>query len=549
MIEDPLVVTSARKVLSLKLKHSGSFTFADISYIVVVLDQDNNILCRFGPFSHIDWKRKFCCERCLDPKIQCRWEVRVWAAHGLTVGYASTTLHPFAAAGVIQCWPGILRGDPSKFLKSLELRARRDLINQLAGNSRYASFSDVRPQESHSTSLDCFDLVWQNGIPVSTDVFSVSYEDHRRFWTGVRTPNFGLLKDRGMLPVNNHTVALFDKEDAGYQKEFNHYDSNGNVWASAAFKQRMDHIAGVSSPIPSHLDGVYDHALRRVAGVGSRIVANLAQDIGEIGQTVESISNALVRTAGALKALKERNFQKAWEMLYAGKRYRGRPKPSDLGKTTASNWLEWNFGIRPLLSDIEAAVALLKKNKTGRIVFRVARRATRVESIQTDILSTEGYGPVGTRNVFKQTEVRIGLRYKIPDEAVQIMAQFGFTNPINLAWELAPFSFVYDWIHPIGPYLQALSQWDGLVFVNGFEVWFTRQRISDRISASGETPHEGAGPYTKYSYVGAQESFGIAFERKPLTSFPLPYFPTPKLRTSIHTALNALALLRLLAGR
>jgi len=58
-------------------------------------------------------------------------------------------------------------------------------------------------------------------------------------------------------------------------------------------------------------------------------------------------------------------------------------------------------------------------------------------------------------------------RYTISDPALKQLAQIGITNPINLAWELIPYSFVIDWLIPVGKFLESL---DALVGVSNLKV-------------------------------------------------------------------------------
>jgi hypothetical protein len=112
---------------------------------------------------------------------------------------------------------------------------------------------------------------------------------------------------------------------------------------------------------------------------------------------------------------------------------------------------------------------------------------------------------------------------------------------LNLAWEVLPYSFVVDWFLPIGPYLETLSSWDGLVFLDGFETQFTRKNINGVISASFAYP---AGGNYQTTVQGDYQAEGIQLNRIKLTTFPAATFPTFKNPFSTGHALNAIALLR-----
>lgn len=547
----PTVEKSVRDILGLTIRHAHRVRSAYATYTVVVLDQNDAIVCRFGPFDHIDWKRRFCCEKCIDPAIRCRWVVEVSVWRGLNVQAAKVLFHPFAAAGEIQCWPSVWKGDPSDLLRNLEIRARQKLVRESAGKSLSNPSGSPRPNEVSYSSNKVYDIVWQKpSSPPPEVITNLPYVSKARTWTGTTTPNYGRLKDRGLLPVNDHSVQLFEKDDAGYHKEQHHFDSNGEEWAWSLFGQTFDHIAGALPSVPSHLDGVYDRALARVAGNASSIDANIAQDVGELSQTTRMISNHVRRITQSLRALKRGNASDAIRILLDPRSKRRSGGANIISGGIAKAWLELQYGWKPLLKDIEIGVEKIRKADLSRVVVKVARASTRSEGKDATIVASEGPSwEVGTRYTYTTTTVRLGVRYKIADPLVSYLAQFGFTNPINLGWELLPFSFVYDWLHPIGSYLSALSQWDGLVFVDGYKVEFTRQRISGRINFSIETAHEGLGPYTNYSIRGAQEVFGIRYDRTKLSSFPSPTIPSPKMHLTVTRGLNALALLRVLVGR
>lgn len=47
------------------------------------------------------------------------------------------------------------------------------------------------------------------------------------------------------------------------------------------------------------------------------------------------------------------------------------------------------------------------------------------------------------------------------------LAGSGMLNPALIAWELTPFSFMADWVYPVGPYLEMLSSTGGFNKHNG----------------------------------------------------------------------------------
>jgi hypothetical protein len=64
-------------------------------------------------------------------------------------------------------------------------------------------------------------------------------------------------------------------------------------------------------------------------------------------------------------------------------------------------------------------------------------------------------------------EAHIRLDYIMINDAVRSLVELGITNPVNLAWELIPYSFAVDWFLPVGAWLQTLDAAKGLQFRGG----------------------------------------------------------------------------------
>jgi hypothetical protein len=61
----------------------------------------------------------------------------------------------------------------------------------------------------------------------------------------------------------------------------------------------------------------------------------------------------------------------------------------------------------------------------------------------------------------------VRLDYVLANPALASLAQAGITNPLEVAWELVPFSFVADWFFPVGAYLGSLDADFGWSFKGG----------------------------------------------------------------------------------
>ena len=122
-------------------------------------------------------------------------------------------------------------------------------------------------------------------------------------------------------------------------------------------------------------------------------------------------------------------------------------------------------------------------------------------------------------------------------DAVASAAQFGLTNPLLVAWEVVPFSFVVDWFLPVGDYLEGLTSLHGLKLS---ETSLTVHRMVKGTSTFIPGPESVRNNF--YRKLGHTTYDQYLIER----TLGLPSLPLPKLEPpfSVVRGLNAIALLR-----
>lgn len=158
--------------------------------------------------------------------------------------------------------------------------------------------------------------------------------------------------------------------------------------------------------------------------------------LGEGKQACQLIADAAIRVAGAYSAARRGNFQRASNILTAGK---GR----GFNKTSASNWLELQYGWLPLLNDAHDGAQFLAQQFSVPLQYniRVHRQRSFIPKIGScTFASAEG-----------QTRGQLIARLS----EVDVVQLAGLKDPASIAWELLPYSFVIDWFIPIGNYLAA----------------------------------------------------------------------------------------------
>lgn len=264
---------------------------------------------------------------------------------------------------------------------------------------------------------------------------------------------------------------------------------------------------------------------------------NLAQAMGERKQTAALILDLGSKVANAIRDLKRGNLTSALKSLV--------PKDS---KQLANDWLQYQYGLRPLLSDLEGAVELLKTDQ--KFVYDVV--VTRKENFgpvpKTDMQNSSGkrndsfYNVVWDTTVFGNVIVKYKARIRITSPGMQSFTSTGLTNPLALLWELTPWSFVADWFLPIGDYLNKIDSLTGIEVMYAHKSVLTHEYVTQTKRFYGL---KNAGQPDKITGVSSVTYDKVYFQRIILPS--LPSAPIPKLSDSplnLTRSLNALALLR-----
>lgn len=196
----------------------------------------------------------------------------------------------------------------------------------------------------------------------------------------------------------------------------------------------------------------------------------LGQTLGEIKQTALTIDNRMQQLIGVLKAIRQKNFGLALHRLGL-KNYKLR------AKTIAGVYLELKFGWLQLMKDIYYGYQNVQEilNRESGVIVHCAVRTT-------SYISASYLLPVSVIQMKREGTIRYGVKtgvtYRVDGATLHALNSLGVANPIALAWELLPLSFVADWVVSVGSYLTGLSATWGLSFVSGYETSSVESRIT-----------------------------------------------------------------------
>lgn len=240
--------------------------------------------------------------------------------------------------------------------------------------------------------------------------------------------------------------------------------------------------------------------------------AGLGEDLATFRQTQRMIAGPAGSLLGGLQRMaRDREMRKHLTKSYNDLLKHG------VARKVADKYLEYVYGFKPLMSDIHGIIALMKEK--GNKTLLLSGEGKSSQSCQA-LCSEVATGNTKTQvdEISEEVKVHCKIWGRIDPNCAGLRSlnSLGLLNPLSLAWELVPWSFVVDWFLPIGPVLQALTAPAGLIFVNGSE--------SVRNSLSGQLKHH-------YSYYDARASVNAVaystiryegYRREVLNSWPLP---------------------------
>lgn len=270
---------------------------------------------------------------------------------------------------------------------------------------------------------------------------------------------------------------------------------------------------------------------------------DLAETLTGIPKTVQMVARSASTVIRAWRNVRAGRYMQAARQLGLNRR-------TFRNKDLASIWLELQYGWLPLLNDIFNGVQevnrLLSDKTAAPVHFTVIRRASTGLSLFQNPIEWSGFGgAIQMTNSKALAEVEVKYRLRIRDANLAYLSGLGITNPLYIIWIAVPFSFVVDWLVPIGDWLDGMSAPLGLDFVSGYMSTRTSADVTLKADSTNGRLASYARQYTVRESFGSAETReqGTYLERLPQSSFPgvLPYIHFPI--GSIGRVANASALI------
>ncbi len=137
----------------------------------------------------------------------------------------------------------------------------------------------------------------------------------------------------------------------------------------------------------------------------------------------------------------------------------------DARKAAANALLEYRYGWTPFMKDVQDLTntlldladkpfAMTTKVKAKKVANQI-KTVIGPELMFADVSTPSGARVYGT--IIRLADETARAEWRFRPNSLDLPARFGLVNPLEVAWELVPLSFVADWFLPIGSYLASLD--------------------------------------------------------------------------------------------
>lgn len=230
---------------------------------------------------------------------------------------------------------------------------------------------------------------------------------------------------------------------------------------SSEYRIARDYILDIDALIAPSLTRLYSRIKNQHI--------DLATELSQFSQARKMIFDLSKRLVDTMLTLKQGKVVKAFKKLFP-----------NTPKQLANDRLAYVYGVKPLVEDIQGAAVHLQEYLASEPLHKVNGHAKKTIQKKTSLDIFNEYGLWGRKEVTVDVEIRVkhGASFRITGKLLRQLAKLGFTNPVNVAWESIPFSFVVDWFLPIGSFVNGLNALDGMEIDEVYRTVFVKETVT-----------------------------------------------------------------------
>lgn len=225
------------------------------------------------------------------------------------------------------------------------------------------------------------------------------------------------------------------------------YSGNGSALTSAGWAVKPQNRA-------------YEKFKERALGGDSSMGVLVAERREALGM----VTNRVVNLRNSYRSLRRGDFKGFLRNLSVDPKRKHRSVVRTAASEASGLWLEYWFGWSPTVNDLYG----LSETLVGP---PPSQRYHGFSKVKLPELTTRFNHPSGPVKVLSQSGeyiVRTGADVRVINPNIQLLQQLGLVNPVSVAWEVVPFSFVIDWFTCFGNVLDSFTDFVGTDLSNPY---------------------------------------------------------------------------------
>lgn len=210
------------------------------------------------------------------------------------------------------------------------------------------------------------------------------------------------------------------------------------------------------------------------------------------------------------------------QLKRVGGRLPKRRRPSFVRDT----WLEYSFGWKPLISDLDSAIHAFYLSKAAKPIFEMVKGTGRALDIISSGRSTQSFSQLlwyWDQRADEEAYVKyFGIQFS-EGKGVNDVHTYGFRPAefVPTLWELIPYSFLVDYFSNVG---NIIESWSYRFLRNGWTARTQRQVLTNKASnvKVRQLPSDGIYQYTITGDPGNRTAQTVYVTRVPDPALSLP---------------------------
>jgi len=286
-------------------------------------------------------------------------------------------------------------------------------------------------------------------------------------------------------------------------------ENNQYTWsAEGTFAQTASDASFYQSSLDANATQCYNEAVSKV-WEDVRGSVDLSIDAGQIRQTLQMMHHPMNGLLSLARLARKRARKQG-------------------AKNLANIWLEMRYGWMPLLGEIHELAKRPGLSDNGRRYFK-GKNKRKMSNTRESNATYFGYNQSTKITVDSEHTCSVFVVLNLSNASkVQKLARYTSLNPVSIAWELLPYSFVIDWLYDISGYLRSMES--AMLYGSLVEASWRSDLavVKTTVRATGYTAPLNKG---STNLKGTEQS--ISFNRSSVVGSPKPTSPITSLPTEL----------------